>query len=31
MLRTYEKQGSVKAVEFVECLSNMAVDGDDSR
>ena len=31
MLRTYEKQGSVKAAGFVECLSNMAVDGDDSR
>ena len=31
MLRAYEKQGSVKAAEFVECLSNMAVDGDDSR
>ena len=26
-LKKYEKQGSAKTAEFVECLSNMAVDG----
>ena len=31
LLKKFEKQDNGKAAEFVECLSNMAVEGDDSR
>ena len=31
LLKKFEKQGTDKAADFVECLSNMAVGGDDSR
>ena len=31
LLKRFEKQGDDKAAEFVECLSNMAVGGNDTR
>ena len=30
LMRKYQKEGSEKAIQFVECLSNMAVVGDES-
>ena len=30
LVKRYKKEGSKKAAQFVECLSNMAVNGDDS-
>ena len=30
LVKRYKEEGSKKAAQFVECLSNMAVNGDDS-
>ena len=30
LLQQYEKSSSVDAISFIECLSSLAVDGDES-